>query len=732
MIIPPGTSEQSSVHATPHNLGLYRLEGFGGARSQLLTLHKWLVGGDDLPAIAISGEQGYGKSTIATAAAWNHFHHFSDGIIRVSAAGSNPFRLYDVVRTFDTVLGTTLTRVSHDRWGLSILEQLYRRRRLLIVDKLAGATEAELNTLVDIIGHLHESGGTSRVLLIDRNFSPQIAGLVQDQHLHLEGLERGDIEEFIRARAPARVHAEALAHAGDIYRITGGRPLSMRLALGLMLDYSWHELQDFLAALTPPGELLPVQDLVTLAVENYAIVQPQVGPLLNHLVSAAGGASFVAFRELFWGDLGSQSELDEVLEGLQERALLDLDTYSQRIVLHAVVRRYLEQNVVMLGEEWDRAHANYYVHFAERYQYLPQNEWPEIDIEWGNIYQGMDWCTQRMQRLWGQDPYAIVADPTVDEQPLDVPDDFMTYRDDLRLTRAYTLALAYYSFWRHPLGTLRWLSAGALASLALRDYSDYAWLLTNIGRQLFFNNRVEEALTWLSRTRKILDAQDRVVELAYVFTDLGTSYRILDQPRKALENFYAAFDCVAQTADQNALTTAYLNLGSAYYSLDDFQRALREQRKALRIALRRQDHHSIASAFNNMGLALEGLDNFTDAQSAYERALSVFQSINDLTGISTCYNNLGSTCYARGDFNQALMWYELDLALSEKRGNWTDMAATLHNLGHVAVEQEDYARGLTYFEQSRTLYAAFELTDYVAEEEEMITYIGSLDSGPTA
>ncbi|MCB0044102.1 MAG: tetratricopeptide repeat protein [Caldilineaceae bacterium] len=722
-------SEQVSYTATPHNLGLYRLDGFYGARRQLLTLHQWLAGeAGHLPAIAISGEQGNGKSAISTAAAWNLYYHFSDGIIRVGAAGTNPFRLYDVIRTLDTVLGTTLTRVSEDRWGISILEQLYRRKRLLIVDKLAGATEAELDTLVDIIGHLHEAGGLSRILLIDRNFSPQIARLVQEQHLHLDGLDREDVAGFIRSRGPVAVQEEALRYADDLFAVTGGRPLPMRLVLGLLLDFRWPELHEFLLALKPAGDLLPIQELVALAVENYAVNQPQVGPLLNHLVSAAGGASIGAFRSLFWDGLGSQAELDEVLTGLTERALLEVDAYEQRIVLHAVIRRYLNQNAVMLGEEWERSHARFYLPYAERYQYLPQHAWSEIDVEWGNIYQGMDWCTQRLERLWQQSAYDIIADPAVDKQPVDLPNGFADYRDDLRLTRAYSLALAYYAFWRHPLGTLRWLSAGALASLALRDYTEYAWLLTNIGRQLFFHNRVEEALTWLNRARRILDDQDRVVELSYVFTDLGTSYRILDEPRQALEHFYAAFDCVAQTADQDALTTAYLNLGSAYYSLNDFERALREQRKALRIALRRHDRHSVASAFNNMGLALEGLDNFIDAQAAYERSLTVFQEIEDITGISTCYNNLGSACYARGDFEQAHMWYKLDLALSEERGNWTDMAATLHNLGHVALEQKDRAGALAYFERSRILYSAFELVDYVAEEEEMIAYLRSLDN----
>ncbi|HXF63447.1 MAG TPA: hypothetical protein VNK95_17595, partial [Caldilineaceae bacterium] len=72
-----------AVNSIPHNLGLYRLQGFSGRKAQLLQLHEWMTGGDDLPAIAISGQQGNGKTTLATAAAWSLIHHFSDGVVRV-------------------------------------------------------------------------------------------------------------------------------------------------------------------------------------------------------------------------------------------------------------------------------------------------------------------------------------------------------------------------------------------------------------------------------------------------------------------------------------------------------------------------------------------------------------------------------------------------------------------------------------------------------------------------
>ena len=714
---------------TPHNLGIYRLDGFSGCRRELLDLHEWLTGGDDLPAIAISGEQGNGKSTIATAAAWNHFHHFTDGIIRVGAAGTNPFRLYDIVRTFDTVLGTSLTRVSEDRWGISILEQLYRRKRLLILDKLAGATERELDTLVGIIGHLHESSGQSRILLIDRNFSPSIANLVQHQHLHLDGIDPADTEIFVQRRKPAQLPDLTAEQIEQLYRLTHGRPLLMRLTLGLALDFSWPELESLLRGFVQPDGAARVQDVVAFAIENFAMTQPEVGPMLNRLVSASGGASLTALRELFWGGHADPATLTRVVDELETRALLEVDRYHQRVVLHPVVRRYLEQNVVMLGEEWDRNHAHYYVRFAQSYQHLPLERWPEIDVEWGNIYKAADWCAARIERLWDKNPLDLISNSQIDLQPFVLPRAVEDVSADLRLARAYALALAYYSFWRHPLGILRWLSSGAVAALGLKDLSDYGWLLTNVGRQLFFTGRVVEAIQWLQRSRAIFDRQDMLTELAYVFTDLGTSLRILDKPRDALAHFHAALDCVVQTSDLYALTTAYMNLGSAYYSIENYERALLEHRKALRIALRRNDYHNTASAFNNMGLALEGVGRLDEAQQAYEQALEVFKRIDDATGISTCYNNLGSACYGRGDFGQALMWYELDLALSEKLGKWTDMAATLHNLGHVAVEQGAIEQARAYFAHSRDLYAAFDLLDYVEEEDEMIRYIDSLQQG---
>jgi len=393
--------------------------------------------------------------------------------------------------------------------------------------------------------------------------------------------------------------------------------------------------------------------------------------------------------------------------------------------LHPLIRNYLEQNAVMLGEEWERSHAQYYLQFAQRYVAMPLERWREVDGEWGNIYRGADWCQQRVLRLWQTAPLMLLEKQIAEQRPLVIPPDEPLVNTDLRLARDYGIALAHYAFWRHPPGSVDWIATGAVASLGLSDLRDYAWLQMNIGRQLFFTGALADAIRWLERAQTIFDERDLLMELAYVLTDLGTSYRIRGEPRRALAYFHATFDAVAQLGDQRALATAYMNLGSAHYSLNNYERALQENRKTLRIAVRLEDDHLAGSAYNNMGLAMEGMEQFDKAQEAYSYALDLFQRVDDFTGISTCYNNLGSASYARGELGQALMWYELDLRLSEKRGAWTDMAATLHNLGHVALEQAEAERALAYFTQSRELYAAFQLEEYMEEENDMIEYIVS-------
>ena len=391
---------------------------------------------------------------------------------------------------------------------------------------------------MEIIGHLHENEGQSRILLIDRNFNPAIAQLVQHQHLPLSGLEQADLPEFIQRRAPAPIRALAMTHTEELFAWTEGAPLCMRFLMGLLLDMPWQELVGIMQGLEPAsGGNVSVKSLCAFAVEHHAIQNPTAGVLLNRMIHAVGGVPFPALRNLFWGDLGSDRVLQATVDGLAIRGLLELDAFRQRVVIHPVVRRYLEENAALLGEEWRRRHAAFYLGQARQYQMLPLQRWAEVDLDWGNIFRGADWCAQRVEGVWASPAQEMLTDPKYDLETLAQHPDIPALRPDLRLARDYAVALADYAFWRHPPGIVRWLAVGAVAALALDDIRSYAWCLMNIGRQLFFLGRLQEAIQWFDRARPIFDQRDLLAELANVYTDLGTTYRVLDEPRQALDTF---------------------------------------------------------------------------------------------------------------------------------------------------------------------------------------------------
>ena len=184
---------------------------------------------------------------------------------------------------------------------------------------------------------------------------------------------------------------------------------------------------------------------------------------------------------------------------LQERALIDHDAFHERIIMHPFVRSYVEQNAILLGEDWDRRHAAYYVDLVEKYQYLPVDRWPEVDTEWGNVYRGADWCAERIDRLWETPALEMVSSRRWTTRGSNCP----TRRGSIWVTCVWPVTTRWR--WRTMRSgdirreRLRWLSTGAMAALALGDLRNYAWLLVNIGRHLFFMSRVEEAMEWLKR-----------------------------------------------------------------------------------------------------------------------------------------------------------------------------------------------------------------------------------------
>lgn len=728
----------------PHNLGLYRLRGFCARRRGLHRLQSWLLESEAQPVLGLVGPEGLGKSALATAAAWSVSRYFPDGIVWAASAGLERFRFYDVVRNLDTVLGSAITGRPHDMWQAGILELLYRKRRLLILDETETAAAAEWAHLLSTFSSLQAGDTASRILIVSDSPHPVLQELAGTRVLTLRGFTLRATETFLAQYSPGTAVSPAASGAAtarvrmmggisvdatQAHRLTRGSPLGLRLLLG-HLAYA-QEGPDTLAAVIEERPVSPLAALGHHVLQRCQAEHPDAHALLVRLTTAAGGASYAAVRDLFWQGAGTDmagrtgplrfphwEELPAALQGLlqylMQQALLEHDPGHGRVVVHPAVRRMIATGTTVHSEGWLAAHARFYVRFAIQYERVDLAHWSDVDPEWGNVRQGADWCVQFMRRGCGQDPLVLAAALAEKRETLPA---LAAAPEDLGLVSRYARAMALHAFWRHPPRSLDWIAAGAVACVALADFRGFGLLLLHLGRQLYFRRDYQQSLFWLEQARATFARCNVMIQLAYVHTDMGMVHRELGQPVIALRHCQLAFHYLAPGGDLAELASAYLNLGSLFLSLRDYAESLQQYRHGLRLALRLDDRRLMANAYNNLGLVLEARSQFAEAQAVYHRALELYQYMKLVEGESTALNNLGSAAFLEGDAARAEMRYRQALACCAGRGAWLDMAATHHNLGLVLQKQARWADAAREFAAGLAFYRTFRLDAYAAEEE---------------
>lgn len=705
---------------TRHNLDLFRLRDFWGRSRELHRLQHLLLDTQSHPVVVLTGPLGMGKTTLATGAGWSTIPHFRDGVVYTAPSGLERLRFYDLVRQLDIVLHTDITGKPPTLWETSILELLYQRFRLLILDDTDTAATEEWEQLLNVLEGLRAADTPARVLIIAEKPTELLQELSKGQLLNLSGFTANETKGYLHAHGvPEKFSSQAHAQLH-------GMPLALRLLHGL-------------ARKQPEKALVPILDLEQTALHACQDSWPQAYRLLELLNSVSGQASYGALRDLFWNEElgpespGSSEELptwEELPPNMQEwvlelrrRGLLEHDTLRGRVTVHPRVRQLVTAGSTVQNRGWLDAHARYYISIASQYERMDIENWAELDAEWGNVRQGADWCVQLIRQRSGQDLLPLVAELAEshfksEEIPTGLPPDVPVA--DLNLVRSYGFAMALHSFYRHPPRSLSWIAAGAVACAGLADYRGFGRMMLHLGRQLFFRRQYADSLFWLQHAQKVFERRDMVLLQAYAHTDIGMVHRARGQPHIALRHCTVAYDCLAQGGNLGEMAGACLNLGSLALSVRDYRQALYQYRNALRLAVGLDDRRLMANAFNNLGLVLETQENFPAAQDIYLRAFELYQFLHLTEGEGTALSNLGAVAYQQGDFRQSENWFRQALQRCKDRGAWLDLAAIQHNLGTVLLNLNQVDEADAAFASSRACYKALQLQAFAAEEESLM------------
>jgi tetratricopeptide (TPR) repeat protein/energy-coupling factor transporter ATP-binding protein EcfA2 len=701
----------------PHNVSDFRLDTFVGRQTELAQLTTWLR---ESHVVAITGSSGIGKSSLATALALALMPQFDEGVIWVSAFGSDEFRVYDIIRAIEDVLVTGITSQPPDQWEILALQQIYGRRRLIILDEITQTTEETAHQIAETIGRVGP-GGPGRVILVGRHLRPPFIDLVKSYHLELDGLTEVDASTLVAQTTQSALPASNFQKIMDL---TQGHPLALKLLLSIWKPTSsfQNQLDETVAQHATDDWGRRFEAIVDVALNDLETAHPAAAQLITRFTLSSGGGDFDAMQTLYWQSLGPVADLRPALDELVRRGLLQYDAHEDRYLLHPALRRLLIAKRFAAfppdeQQELARGHAQYYLTVARGYERIPPHQWNRLERDWANVRQGVEEATQKLEAM---------ADASVEDllARVDSLGHFGARRaDDLSLVRDYALALRTYCVQRQPPLGFRWLAAGLVAAQALGD----SWSRTLIGGRLctlaYFRGEYDLAETWLRLSLNAFVPIDDKPRLSRVWADLGGLYKAQGRFEEAIAACRQVYALNEAMGNWRGAGSAMMRIGSVCYASGDMENALISHQRALALFQERDDPRGQAMAHNNMGLVHEARGEFQQAIHHYQESARLNGALDNVQGMITAYGNLGSASYESGDFRAAIGWYQKDLTLSEELGDWTGMAATLHNMGHVALEMEDLDAACDYFVRSRDLYARFGLNDFVVEEEMLIQIV---------
>jgi tetratricopeptide (TPR) repeat protein/energy-coupling factor transporter ATP-binding protein EcfA2 len=707
----------------PHNLRLFRLQDFAGRQAELAQVSAWL---QESPVVAITGAAGAGKSSLATAVAHQLMPQYDEGVIWVDAYGGDEFRLYDVIRTMENVLVTGIAGRPPDQWPILVLQQLYGRRRLIVIDGVSQATETAVAQIAGTAGRAGP-GGAGRVIFVGRDLPPPLLQLAGNFHLKLYGLPEAEAAAMLAQVWGSPPSGEDVQR---MVELCAGHPLALKLLMPFYAPAGGEDGRAVREQLHETVARQPVEDgerrfeaMVEFALQELEGTQPAAAQLLTRFTLALGGGDADAMGSLYWTGLGPETELAPALEELVRRGLLEYDGDEDRYLLHPAVRRFLVSQrwaSILPSDQRDlaRRHADYYLGVAREYERTPPQQWNRVERDWANIRQGVEWTAQQLETAAG-----VSTETLLDKI------DNLSYmdagqHDDLALARDYALALRAYCVQRQPPSGLGWLAAGLAAARLLGD----TWARTLIGGRLctlaYLEGRYDLAEAWLKRSLNALIPLNDKPRLSRVWSDLGTLYKAQGRYSEAIavcEQWHSLHEGMG---NWQAAGAALMRIGSIYYADKDMEQALDWHERARALFHDHGDPRGQAAAHNNIGLVYEARGDLQQAMQHYQESTRLNETLNNRQGAAIAYGNLGSASFAVGDWQAALEWYQKDLAVSEQTGDWVGVAATLHNMGQVALEVKDLAAARDYFARSRDLYQRFGLKEFAAEEETLMKLVG--------
>ena len=584
----------------------------------------------------IRGLGGTGKTQLALAVAQRLKGTFPDAqlLLELRGSRSNPLTpeqaLQTIIRAFEP-----LARLPDnlDRLRSAYLNLLNDRRVLILADDALDARQVEL---------LQPPPGCALLLTSRHRFS--LPGMAT---LDLDILPQSEAEKLLVEICP-RIGPAAPRMAQLCARLTLALRLCASMCANSILSIEHHirALEDERERLLRLGD--PDASVEASLQLSYSALDRQMQEVLCQLSVFPSSFDIIAARAVVHEKgagaegqrtNGDQRSVEELLDLLYSRSLVEWDRQTGRYSLHDLVSVFASERLE--AEDAVRLrHAQYYALIAagadELYKQGGENVLLGLklfDMERANIDAGWNWAREQAE-----------------EQPESMSQEIG------EILLAYANATIY-------VGDLRYDKR---------------------------RERIPQLEAALEAARRLSHKEAEGGTLG----NLGLAYADLGEPRKAIQYHEQHLKIARLIGDRWSEGSALGNLGNVYAALGEPREAIQYYEQSLVIAHEIGDRQRQGNALGNLGNAYVDLGEPRKAIQYYEQHLEIAHDIGDRRGEGGTLGNLGLAYAALGEPRKAIQNHEQQREIARQIGDRRSEAIASWNLGRLLAQEGDLARAV--------------------------------------
>lgn len=164
---------------------------------------------------------------------------------------------------------------------------------------------------------------------------------------------------------------------------------------------------------------------------------------------------------------------------------------------------------------------------------------------------------------------------------------------------------------------------------------------------------------------KALTPDDADNYLKTIFVNLGVSYTMTNEPRKAIQYYNKAIPYLTRENDQNGLAVNFHNIGSSYTELGDYQNAELYELRALSHYQQSGSKSTLAMVSLELGKIYTKSGQLDKAKTHLETGGQAARAVNSPYYRDTYYEYMAYWHKAKGDYKASTEFWEKVVALRD-------------------------------------------------------------------